>query len=193
MTETDGLEHISRRVLLKATGAVTVGSAAFTGLASAHPPEEIRFCGCSQVCVSSDESYRIVYATEGDDGYTCRVAPGTDETEHTTPDCFTAGEDEKVIGVLGGNRNFYHNPNTCAEKALDDVDLNDCTGCEDDNCDSTVTYERRGQHEYEVVGGDVVVRTRLCKPPEKWDDDPNGPPERNGRRRGKKKRGRGDL
>jgi len=142
-----------------------------SGLATAHPPTEIRFCGCSQVCVDSEESYRILYATE-EDGYSCTLAPATDETEERDPGCFTAGDDRKVIGVLGGARNLYYNPNTCARRALADVDPDDCTGCVDDNCDSSVTYEQTGRHEYEVVGSDVVVRTNRCNPPEKWSGGP---------------------
>lgn len=158
----------NRRKVLKATGTVAVGGAILPGIASAHPPEEIRFCECSQVCVDPRQSYRIVYASEGDDGYSCRVSPGTDDTEHSDPGCFKADDDEKIIGVLGGMRNMYHNPNNCAEKALDDVDLNDCDGCADDNCDKTISYTQIGKHTYEVDGEDVVVRTHKCKPPEKW-------------------------
>jgi hypothetical protein len=36
-----------------------------------------------------------------------------------------------------------------------------------------------------VVGGDVIVRTRLCKPPEEWDDEPNGPPTEKGESAGR--------
>lgn len=138
------------------------------GVASAHSPDEIRFCGCSEVCVDSKRSYRVVYATEEDDGYSCRVAPGTDEVEHSEPGCFKAGDDEKIVGVLGGVRHMYHNPNNCAEKALDDVALNDCTGCVDNNCNKSVTYTQIGKHTYEVDSGNVVVRTHQCEPPEKW-------------------------
>jgi hypothetical protein len=186
MPSKDRLRQINRRVLLKATGVmaggVTLGSTMFVGLASADPPDEIRFCGCSQVCVSTETSYRIVYASEEGSGYACRVEPGTDEPEPRNPDCYTAGDDEKIIGILGGARNMYYNPNTCAERALNAVDLNDCTGCVDDNCDTLVSYDQVGKHEYEakVTWGEddeekvVTVRTRLCKPPEEWDDDPNG-------------------
>jgi hypothetical protein len=191
MPEKDILKEINRRRILKATGAMagamTLGSTSFVDVASAAPPAEIRFCGCSQVCVSSGKSYRIVYTREEDNEYWCRVAPGTDEMEPRTPDCYTAGKDEKIIGVLGGSRYFYYNPNTCAEAVLNEVNLNDCGGCKDNNCDSTVSYNQVGKHEYHtrVVWGEgdsnsmtVTVRTRLCKPPAEWQDEPNGPPEK---------------
>lgn len=37
--------------------ATAVGLVAFSGPISATAPEEIRFCGCSQVCVQSSHSY----------------------------------------------------------------------------------------------------------------------------------------
>lgn len=172
-------QTISRRSVLKASGATAVGLTAFSGFAGASAPQEIRFCGCSQVCVGFDgeESYRIFYATETDDGYTCSLRPATNEAEPREPKCFTAGEGEKIIGVLDGIRNVYPNPNNCAQRALADVTFDDCTGCLDDNCSKVVvTYEQTGRHEYEASNG-VVVRTRMCKPPWKWEDDPNGPPE----------------
>lgn len=179
---TDGT--IDRRAVLRLTGSAAVAGVAFAGTASAHEPKEIRFCGCSQVCVDNDgESYRIIYATETDDGYTCSIEPATDQTAEREPGCFEAGSDEKVIGVLGGNRNVYWNPNNCARKALDEfsseggeLSFDDCTGCNDDKCSRPVEYdwENASQHEYPVKGLSVVVRTRKCKPPAKWDDGSSG-------------------
>lgn len=175
MTETDETEHaINRRKLLKASGATAIGITAFSDPVTATPPEEIRFCGCSQVCVYSTHSYRIFYATEEEDGYSCRLAPSTDEDEPREPGCYTAGEGEKVLGVLGGTRKVYHNPNNCARRALVDVDFNNCSGCDDDNCNESVNYSRDGKHRYMVEENNVVVKTRKCKPPEKWTPVPNG-------------------
>jgi hypothetical protein len=179
---------INRRTLLKASGGTAIGLAAFSGTGSAHPADEIRFCGCSQVCVKTSHSYRILYATETADGYTCSLEPSITGTEPRDSDCYTVDSGEKIIGVLDGTRTLYLNPNTCAQRAIEALgDLNDCAGCtENDGTEGdcirallTVDdYTKEGRHEYEANG--ITIRTRRCKPPEQWDDDPNGPPDRNG-------------
>lgn len=177
---------VNRRTVLKTTGMATMGIAAFSGTASATPPTEIRFCGCSQICFqATDGPYRIFFATETEDGYDCRLEPDlySGLTEST---CVTAGEDEKIIGLLNGGRRFFANPNNCAQRALDDVDLTDCTGYSDDVAIEHMTYSQVSRHEYIVDDpqsdnvDSVTVRTRQCKPPSQWDDDPNGPPESRG-------------
>lgn len=177
---------INRRALLKASGATAIGLTAFSGSVSASPLTEIRFCGCSQVCVKTSSSYRILYATETDDGYTCSLEPSITDAEPRSSDCYTAESGEKVIGVLDGQRTLYLNPNTCAQRAIEALgDLNDCTGCSANDgtagdCIRKILtvddYTQAGIHEYDAVG--VTIRTRRCKPPDQWEDDPNGPPEK---------------
>jgi len=184
MTPNDTDVSIDRRTLLKASGETAIGLTAFSGMASASPPTEIRFCGCSQVCVQSSASYRILYATETDDGYTCSLEPSITAPEPRTSDCYTVDPGEKVIGVLDGDRTLFLNPNTCAQRANEALgDPNDCAGCTENDgsagdCIRNVLteddYTRKGRHEYDADG--ITVRTRLCKPPERWTDDPNGPP-----------------
>lgn len=166
---------LDRRTVLKLTGsAVAVGGVA-TGGASAHPPREIRFCGCSQVCVdNAGENYRVIYATETEDGYDCRIEPSIDAVAETDPDCYEyTPPDEKIIGVLGGSRHVYWNPNNCARRALDDLtggedSLADCDGCTDGGCTNLVEYTQQSRHEFHVDGSNVVVRTRKCKHPDDW-------------------------
>ena len=191
MTEENGTDWpLDRRSVLKASGAAAVGLAGFSGTVSARVPVEIRFCGCSQVCVKVGDpaSYRILYATEAETGFTCSLDPAITEREPRTSGCYTADPGEKVIGVLDGQRTLYLNPNTCARRATDELgDPSDCAGCtandgSDGDCIRTVLgvddYSREGRHEYDANG--VTIRTRLCKPPEQWENDPGGPPNDRG-------------
>lgn len=162
---------IDRRDLLKAAGTATAGIAAFSGTASAHPPDEVRFCECSRVCVDSDRSYRVIYAVEANWMTTCSLEPATSEPAESTPGCFEADDGETIIGVLGGTRNVYWNPNACAEMPLDVFSLADCDGCDDGACSDRVTYWRVGPNEYAVGGEPVTVRTDSCEPPSEWDDE----------------------
>lgn len=174
---------IKRRTVLKAGGTTVLGLTGLSGTASASPPSEIRFCGCSQVCVQTDASYRILYATETDGGYTCSLEPSITGTEPTSSDCYTVAPGEKIIGVLDGTRTLFQNPNNCAQQAIEAIDgLNDCAGCTaDDGPDgdcirdirTAADYAKEGPHKLDADG--ITIRTRRCKPPAKWKDDPNGP------------------
>lgn len=152
--------RLSRRRLLQLAGAGTVGLATLSGAASAHAPEEIRFYECSQVCVDPVRNYRVFYAAGDRWGYTCYLEPGTDERAETEPKCFETGEDEMILGILGGERNMFPNPNSCTGGIFDGFSLDDCTGCEDDDCSDVVGYERVGPGEYEAVGLPTTVVAR---------------------------------
>lgn len=162
----DGIE---RRELLKAAGAGAVGVAALSGSASAHAPTEIRFCGCSQVCVERSEdhsAFRVVYATDVDGDFEC-TTPG-EEDKIRTDTCVEADSGRKIVGIIGGDGRFYCNPNNCARMALGRSTDPDCpdpeTGC--------VDCTQVDRHEYVCNG--VTVRTRQCKPPSEWNGG-NGP------------------
>lgn len=151
--------RINRRRLLKIAGAGTVGLAASAGSVSAHPPDVVTFWGCSKVCVESSNNYRVLYANGDRWGYRCSIEPGTDELAESEPNCFEAGENERIMGVLGGQRNVYWNPNSCTTEILDGFSLDDCAGCSDDSCSSLVNYEQVGPSKYEVPGLPVTVWT----------------------------------
>lgn len=163
---------ITRRGLLKAGTGTALGVIGLSGSATAHPPQEVRFCGCSRVSVRTTKSYRVLYAEETGDGYSCRFDRATYAAEHRESGWFVAGDDEKIIGVLGGDRQLFWNPNTCAQRALDTLDANDCFGCLDPPCDDRVEYDQLGPHDYAVGGTDSLVRTRNCRPPDQWDEGP---------------------
>lgn len=176
---------INRRIVLKTAGMATVGLAAFSGTASATPPEEIRFCGCSQICFEQNDGRNFVlYATETEDGYDCELDEvGVEAT------CETAGDDEKIIGLFnrkGDDYRFFKNPNNCASRALSDVDPSDCHPPDLEDEILYMIYERVSRHEYVVRDpksvnvGEVTVRTRKCNPPSQWEDGPNGPPNDRG-------------
>lgn len=184
---------IDRRQVLQATGAAALGTVALSGPATAHPPAEIRFCGCSEVCVDTTKSYRIVYATDPDDPsgadstgrISCRIWPPTDEPEPRRPDCFTAEDDEQIVGVIGGDRRVYHNPLSCAWPTVEQLDLAACEGCVDGNCTTRVEYELTGVNEFRVASRDdesaperledLIVRVGRCSPPSTWDDGSTNP------------------
>lgn len=166
---------IDRRDVLKAAGAGAVGVAAFSGVGSAHPPDEVRFCGCSRVCVDSTNSYRVIYVVEQEWLTTCSLEPTTSEPAESEPRCIEADENETIIGVLGGARNVYWNPNACAEKGLEWFSIDDCDGCDDGLCNDRVTYWPVGPDEYEVDGESVTVRTGACEPPSEWEPETDLP------------------
>lgn len=72
MRDDDGAFRVERRTVLKSAAVAAVGAGAFSGTASANVPEQINFCGCSQVCVCDDESradggmgnYQVIIARE---------------------------------------------------------------------------------------------------------------------------------
>jgi len=169
--QTDGTARVTRRRLLKASSGTAIGVIGLSGSAFGHPPEEVRFCGCSRVSVRTTKSYRILTATETSDGYTCRLDRSTDAAERRESGWFVAEGEEKIVGVLGGSRNLFWNPNPCAQRAIDTLDPNECFGCHDDDCDEAVAYEQLGPHRYGAVGVDTVVRTRRCHPPAKWETE----------------------
>ncbi|QSG15191.1 hypothetical protein [Halapricum desulfuricans] len=187
---------INRRTVLKTAGMATVGLAAYSGTASATPPTEIRFCGCSQICFGENDGRNFVlYATETEDGYDCELDEvGVEAT------CETAGDDEKIIGLFNrrlDDYRFFKNPNNCASRALSDLGFDEPAGetvgdidcpLPDDLEDDILYmfYERVSRHEYvindpkSVNVGKVIVRTRKCNPPSQWVDNPNGPPNDRG-------------
>lgn len=169
----DNSSTINRRTLLKTTGATAFGIAAFTGSASArqHSLEELRFCGCGRVCVDSDERYRVVFATEEGGETSCRLSCVSSD-----PRCYSAGSEEKVIGVLDTADNLFSNPNNCARKPLENIDLSDCADDQGWDSASPVTYNQTGKHEYEVADMEVTVRTKRCKSPEEWNTSHSGSP-----------------
>ena len=136
---------VSRRRVLQASGATALAGVALVGSASAHKPHEIRFCGCSRICVhgTSGESGRVWIATED----------GLSYTPLTYSDCLSP--DGKVIGFEFHEYGYWYlacNPSPCAnaegeqDALLADKRLN-ADGCE--------------------LPGDVIVRTNQCR--EFWD------------------------
>lgn len=156
---------IDRRTVLKMTGSAVVAATAAAGTASAHPPDEIRFCGCSQVCVdrsNPSSAFRVIYATDVGGDFEC-TTPGEDEKIRTDR-CVEAGSGRKIVGVIGGGGQTFANPNHCARMALERSTDADCP-----DPDDAVDCTQVDKHEYVCAG--VTIRTRKCKPPEKWGND----------------------
>lgn len=175
---------IKRRRVLKLTGATVVGGTAAAGVASARPhaPEEVRFCGCTQVCVKRGEEsdpFWVITAedVDGDFVYDCQ---GPYEMDM----CVEPGD--KVIAIVDGALNVICNPNHCAAMVRDrtgGIRTVTCSGTsvgigrdfDVSSCDCEPEREP-GQHEYECrlpdsTGGmtTVTIRTNKCQPPWKWD------------------------
>lgn len=103
--------EMDRRTVLKATGATVLGGVAVTGTASACQPDEgyegpdqVVFCGCSQVCwcIDLDDCGSVTVVTRSGN-----VGPFTDET-----DCYEGDG----IQAIECNGTRYWNPNTdCAK------------------------------------------------------------------------------
>lgn len=130
-TSTGRSFEIPRRRVLQLAGwtAVSGGSLAFAGTASATETDEARFCGCSQVCASGDGRAFVLVAEETDDGFDFSIV------EQDFPFCFEVStgkivalavphhEDNHDHSEPDGYR-FQCNPHRCAEKALAAFDEN---------------------------------------------------------------------
>lgn len=173
-------DSINRRQVLKLTGAAVVGGTAATGVASAdpHAPEEVRFCGCTQVCVkrgAENDPFWVITAedVDGDFTYDCHGPYNSDR-------CVIPGD--KVIAIVDGAENVICNPNHCAQMVRDRThgfrvscphpgQTLTVSGCD---CEPDLGP---GEHEYVCRGLDdgsggttsVRIRTNKCQPPWKWD------------------------
>lgn len=123
-----------RRVLRLAGGAAVTGGAvgAATGVGLAHQAGEIRFCGCSQVCACEPEDVNqngdayVILAEETDEGFEFSVV------HRTFPFCYEVSSG-KIIALAvpeapdDDGYDFHCNPNTCAQKALDEFVDDPCS------------------------------------------------------------------
>jgi len=142
----DDIPGFARRTVLKSAAVAAVGVGAFSGTASATTPDQINFCGCSQVCVhdpDASNSYQVVLAKEPYDFedfvIVDTVRGGNEQLGNSF--CYELTEEEqedgyKVIAVrprggsgspgssgrtavcIGRSEDLFCNPGTCAEKAL---------------------------------------------------------------------------
>lgn len=178
-------DSINRRRVLKLTGAAVVGGTATAGVASAapHAPEEVRFCGCTEVCVKRGEDtdpFWVITAedVDGDFEYDC-LGPYTSDT------CVVPGD--KVIAIVDGALNVICNPNQCAQMVRDRTGGFTVTcprgtagggSFTVSDCDCEIEWVP-GQHEYVCTGladgeggtTSVRIRTNKCQPPSQWDDN----------------------
>ncbi|ADQ68154.1 hypothetical protein C499_15430 [Halogeometricum borinquense DSM 11551] len=134
-TRTEGDEStrrtVNRRAVLKSVGATglgAVGLRAATGTAAAgETPDQLYFCGCSQVVATglARTSPLTVYLRATNEGG-CRTR--TVET----PDCKVGGDrehafrytveaGEAILAVESPDGNVWCNPNQCAQKWLDEL------------------------------------------------------------------------
>ena len=135
---------MTRRTMLKATTATAAGAALFAGSAQATEPDQLNWCGCSQVCVSGGNGNFVVITGEEDsstdstyDGwrfraYGFRVRGGPGFCFEPAVEGGVGGPDEKVLAVShlrdGAFDCFYCNPGNCADKSGAKQALLDYTG-----------------------------------------------------------------
>jgi hypothetical protein len=141
MNDRDDIPGFNRRTVLKSAAVAAVGVGAFSGTASANVPDQLNFCGCTQVCVCGSEggNYQVILAKEpyGEDDFT--VVDTVDRGDRFCYELSEAQLDEgyKVVGVREGRggdkpvnrtkvcvgpdnpQTIHFNPGTCAQKALD--------------------------------------------------------------------------
>lgn len=122
--EYGGAVPVSRRNVLKASAIGAVGVGLFSGTASATNPNQINFCGCSQLCLDRPKGdkgvfYAITAEMVDDEWAFGRIRFG----EQRGSDCDDVeGTDKKIIAVVpqvNPDGLAYCNPNQCARKALD--------------------------------------------------------------------------
>lgn len=136
MKNRDDIPGFDRRTVLKSAAVAAVGVGAFSGTASATIPEQINFCGCSQVCVydEDNDNFQVVLAREPYELEDFKVVKSEDGDKLGDQFCYEIEEDSewKVVGVMGasGGDNpsvcnpdaeedgIYCNPGQCAQKAL---------------------------------------------------------------------------
>lgn len=116
------LADVSRRRVLQAAGTtVLAGSTLGAGVASAHTVEKAVFCGCGRVCVSGSGDVTVIVAQPGQGGEF--------EQETFTRRCdFCVSNDEDLsrggqIVAIEVDGTIICNPNNCAERALDALDI----------------------------------------------------------------------
>lgn len=137
--------NVSRRRVLQASAVTAIGGMTLVGNVSAHKPFEIRFCGCSRICVHGKDGDwgRVWIATDG----------GLRQTRLNYSDCLSP--DGKVIAFEFREGSAWYlacNPSPCAnaegeQDALLADDRLNADGC--------------------GLPGDVTVRTNQCR--EFWD------------------------
>ena len=134
-SRTDEAERrtITRRDLLKATGGTgvgIVGLAAVAGTATAaQTPDQLYFCGCSQMVVTglSKTASVTVYLRATEEG-------GCTTATVSSPDCFvgegreyafgyTVSSGQAILAIETPDGNLWCNPNNCAEKWIDECGL----------------------------------------------------------------------
>lgn len=157
---------------MKTAAATATGTVLFSSTASANFPDEIRFCGCSQVCLSStdpNKKFWVVVAcpTNGGFDFTYKKkrqenCPNSDKDVlcHELSDA-ELNDDCKIVAVAfdqsgdgdvpDEDDGIYCNPNTCAQKALDHAES---TG------EFTCDLEESGTHK----NNSITIETGGCSP-----------------------------
>ena len=162
----DDIPGFSRRTVLESAAVAAVGAGAFAGVASATNPNQINFCGCSQVCVERegpDEekggTFDVILAHEddSDDGWEFEFVEQPDEDDD--PDrkpsksdfCYEIEEDSdwKVIAV---QRHTDKEDKRC-KQARDGLYCNPMR-CTQDAVEAYITYITGGDG---TCGGDEPV------------------------------------
>ena len=122
---------VDRRTLMKAAGTVglgTVGLGAAAGTAAAvETPDQLYFCGCSQLVVTglARDACITVYLRETEEG-------GCETVDVCEPECEVGGGreyafryevegEEAILAVETPDGNIWCNPNNCAQKWLDEL------------------------------------------------------------------------
>jgi hypothetical protein len=190
MNDGDKIPGFDRRTVLKSAAVAVVGAGALSGTASANVPDQINFCGCSQVCVTptgGDDTFQVVLAKEPYD---------QDDFKLVTREgsfCYELAEDSeyKIVGVRGPgggnnpdicnpqsdpdasrpNLGLYCNPDQCAQKAIDALGDLSCSGHIEPECLTSRELNKRG---VDIVLGRCGKPGRDAPPGRQGQ---NGPPE----------------
>lgn len=114
---------INRRSVLKTAGTGVLAASGLVGTASAHTVQSpVVFCGCGQVCACGDGVAEVIVAEPGRGGHTEKRFTRSFNFCATPGDASSPGGKIVAIEVEG---TVICNPNNCAERPLDDLDL-DC-------------------------------------------------------------------
>lgn len=160
---------INRRDVLKAagtTGGAIVALSAATGtVAAGGTPDQLYFCGCSQVVVTGLADNSItVYLRKTEEG-------GCKTVTVNSPDCEVGGErefafgyeyrgGEAILAVKTPDGNIWCNPNNCAEKWQKSLECFD-VGTLNNECAEDNELDEPGDIFTSKCGTCVVTTTRM--------------------------------